>query len=274
MFRFPRTNFHELNLDWILNKVKELDKKVQHLIDSGGEGGVTSVNGATGDVVLPIPQAFNGTPAALGTANPGVSDAFARGDHVHPMPNIPTPVNPYTNTPAALGTASPGVSDNYARGDHVHQMPSATNVGAIPAPSSPATGAILVWDGSAWTAQTPSLILLNPANGGIVPTNKMTLIPGNFFMNVKNGYVALTMRITVNGTWTANQPNVVATLPQSTIDIIGQTSVNTLCKIGNSQIGTININTWGGGNTISVTPTSVPASGTEVNAAFITFPVT
>ena len=234
MFRFPRTNCHELNLDWILNKIKDLDKKVQQLIDSGG---VTSVNGATGDVVLPIPQAFNGTPQALGTADPGISDAFARGDHVH-------------------------------------KMPSATNVGAIPAPSSPATGAFLVWDGNAWTAQTPSIILINPANGGIVTTNKMTLIPGNFFMNVKNGYVSLTMRIKVNGTWTANQPNVVATLPQATIDIIGHTSVNTLCKIGNSQIGTVNINTWEGANTISVAPTSVPASGTEIDAAFITFPVT
>ena len=25
---FPYTNFHDLNLDWILNKVKELDEKV------------------------------------------------------------------------------------------------------------------------------------------------------------------------------------------------------------------------------------------------------
>ena len=24
MFNFPYTNFHELNLDWILNKIKEL----------------------------------------------------------------------------------------------------------------------------------------------------------------------------------------------------------------------------------------------------------
>ena len=81
-------------------------------------------------------------------------------------------VSPYTNNPAALGTASPGSSANYSRGDHVHPMPSASDVGAlpsstvipstaadvgaIPAPSSPSTGAFLVWNGSAWVAQTLS----------------------------------------------------------------------------------------------------------------------
>lgn len=62
----------------------------------------------------------------------------------------------YTSNPAALGTASPGSSNNYSRGDHVHPMPTAANVGAIAAPSSPATGAFLVWSGSAWVAQTLS----------------------------------------------------------------------------------------------------------------------
>lgn len=63
---------------------------------------------------------------------------------------------PYTSDPAALGTANPGSSTKYSKGDHVHPMPSAGDVGAIPSPSSPATGAFLVWDGSAWVAQTLS----------------------------------------------------------------------------------------------------------------------
>lgn len=67
-----------------------------------------------------------------------------------------TSPSPYTSNPTALGTASPGSSANYSRGDHVHPMPSASDVGAIPAPSSPATGAFLVWSGSAWVAQTLS----------------------------------------------------------------------------------------------------------------------
>lgn len=65
-------------------------------------------------------------------------------------------VSPYTSNPAALGIASPGLSDDYARGDHVHPKPSAADVGAIAAPSSPTTGAFLVWNGSAWVAQTLS----------------------------------------------------------------------------------------------------------------------
>ena len=65
-------------------------------------------------------------------------------------------ISPYTSNPASLGTASPGSSNNYSRGDHVHPMPTAANVGAIAAPSSPATGAFLVWSGSAWVAQTLS----------------------------------------------------------------------------------------------------------------------
>lgn len=70
----------------------------------------------------------------------------------------PTPsggsISPYTLNPASLGVASPGVSNNYARGDHVHPMPTSTDIGAIPAPNNPTSGAFLVWDGSAWVAQT------------------------------------------------------------------------------------------------------------------------
>lgn len=60
----------------------------------------------------------------------------------------------YTGTPAALGTASAGSSPQFARGDHVHPKPSASDVGAIAAPSSPTSGQFLVYNGSAWTAQT------------------------------------------------------------------------------------------------------------------------
>lgn len=88
MFRFPWTNEHELNLDWLIRRVKALEEKKS-------EGVVTSVNGSTGDVVLPIPLAFNGTPAALGTAAAGSSDTYARGDHVHQAP-----------TPAEIGAAT------------------------------------------------------------------------------------------------------------------------------------------------------------------------
>ncbi|MBP5720417.1 MAG: collagen-like protein [Bacteroidales bacterium] len=38
--------------------------------------------------------------------------------------------SPYTSNPAALGTASPGSSDDYARGDHVHPKPTPADIGA------------------------------------------------------------------------------------------------------------------------------------------------
>jgi hypothetical protein len=49
-------------------------------------------------------------------------------------------------------TASRGSSTRYARADHVH--PSDTS--KISAPSSPATGAFLVYNGTAWVAQSLS----------------------------------------------------------------------------------------------------------------------
>lgn len=63
------------------------------------------------------PQPYDTTPSALGTAAPGSSPAYARGDHVHSSATIP---QPYASNPAALGTASAGNSVNYSRGDHVH----------------------------------------------------------------------------------------------------------------------------------------------------------
>lgn len=65
-------------------------------------------------------------------------------------------IDPYDSTPEALGTASAGSSDDYARGDHVHQMPGASDVGAIAAPSSPSSGDVLVYNGSAWAADALS----------------------------------------------------------------------------------------------------------------------
>lgn len=72
MFRFPWTNEHELNLDWIIRTVKSLLRRVKTLEESGGGGG-----GA---------EPYDSTPAALGVASPGVSDLYARGDHVHSLP--------------------------------------------------------------------------------------------------------------------------------------------------------------------------------------------
>lgn len=38
--------------------------------------------------------------------------------------------SPYTSNPAALGSASPGSSAQYSRGDHVHPLPAAATTSA------------------------------------------------------------------------------------------------------------------------------------------------
>lgn len=50
---FPYTNFHEINLDWIIAKVKEA-----YSSSNPPDYPVTSVNGQTGDVVIAIPSAL------------------------------------------------------------------------------------------------------------------------------------------------------------------------------------------------------------------------
>ena len=75
---------------------------------------------------------------------------YSSGDWVAQAPAaVPTA---YTSNPAALGTASPGSSTSWARGDHVHAKPTAADVGAIAAPVSPTSGQYLQWNGSAWVA--------------------------------------------------------------------------------------------------------------------------
>lgn len=69
--------------------------------------------------------------------------------------------SPSSTAPAMDGTAAAGSSTQYARADHVHptdtSRAAASDLAAkITAPSSPATGAFLVYNGSAWVAQTLS----------------------------------------------------------------------------------------------------------------------
>ena len=110
-----------------------------------------------------VAQPSSSTPADLGTAAAGSSGDFARADHVH---NKPT----YSKSDVGLGNVDnvqqysatnpppyPVSSVNGQTGAVSLSIPStAADVGAIAAPASPATGAFLVWNGSAWVAQTLS----------------------------------------------------------------------------------------------------------------------
>lgn len=90
----------------------------------------------------------NKTAAQLGLATPS---------------DIPTKVSDLTNdsgfvNAAGAASAAPVQSVNGQTGAVSLTIPStAADVGAISAPASPTSGAFLVWDGSAWTAQTLSV---------------------------------------------------------------------------------------------------------------------
>lgn len=127
-FKLPWSNFHELNLDWVLEKMKELSDKVDAFIGSA------------------VPS--NDPPVMDGTASAGSSANYSRGDHVHPTDTSRASANDLTaldttvynnyvelngsiNTvdakiafssaaPAMDGVASPGSSAYQARADHVH----------------------------------------------------------------------------------------------------------------------------------------------------------
>lgn len=127
-FKLPWSNFHELNLDWMLTKMKELEQAVADIQASATPS--TSV------------------PQMDGIGAVGTESNFARGDHVHPTDtsrasasaladldsreyNDYTTLNAELNTvdakiafssaaPQVDGVASPGSSPYQARADHVH----------------------------------------------------------------------------------------------------------------------------------------------------------
>jgi len=171
---------------YVLKKASGTDYDVEWAAESGGGGGaVDSVNGQTGTVVLTasdvgalpstttIPAAATADPADLGTKAKGTSTKYAREDHVHKMPSasdvgayaLPTGGIPATDLASSVQTSlgkadtalqsAPVTSVNSQTGAVTLSIPAtAADVGAIAAPASPATGAFLVWNGTAWVAQT------------------------------------------------------------------------------------------------------------------------
>lgn len=63
-FKLPWSNFHELNLDWILEKIKELREDVDNITGSA--------------------TPYTSTPEMDGVGSPGTEVAYSRGDHRHP----------------------------------------------------------------------------------------------------------------------------------------------------------------------------------------------
>jgi hypothetical protein len=117
-----------------------------------------------------VPQPATQTPHNLGIAAVGAqNNKYALEDHVHAMPSaedvgaIPDPTtkssgqvltyNGYSWVAQAPSGGSGGAVDS-VNGQTGTVVLAASDVGAIPAPASASAGQFLVYDGSAWTAQT------------------------------------------------------------------------------------------------------------------------
>jgi hypothetical protein len=100
---------------------------------------------------------------------PGLPDTYTIPESTSDLVNdsgfitsadVPTKTSDLTNdsgfvNASGAASAAPVQSVNGQTGAVVLSIPSsASDVGAIAAPSSPATGAFLVYNGSAWVAQT------------------------------------------------------------------------------------------------------------------------
>lgn len=125
---FPYSNFHDLNLDWLLQQVKQLRADVDALV-----GGSTP---------------YNQTPEMDGAGAPGSSVSYARGDHQHPTDTSRASATDLTNevnartakdlqqdadiaaldakvkfsasNPLMDGSPSAGFASEQARADHIH----------------------------------------------------------------------------------------------------------------------------------------------------------
>lgn len=126
--RFPYTNLNDINLDWIIKKVKALiglvdekqdkpdnagtagqvlglDENLNPVwLDQTGGGGTTNYNNLLNKPrIESVTLSGNKTAAELGLAK---------------ITEIPSPAS--SGTPEMDGTASNGASSHYARADHVH----------------------------------------------------------------------------------------------------------------------------------------------------------
>lgn len=125
---YPYSNFHDLNLDWLLQQVKQLRTDVDGLIGSASPS--------------------NDPPAMDGVAAPGSSVNYSRGDHVHPTDTSRASATDLTNevnartekdllqdadiaaldakikfsasNPLMDGSPSAGFASEQARADHIH----------------------------------------------------------------------------------------------------------------------------------------------------------
>lgn len=101
---FPYSNFSDLNINWILDQMKNMSQELKHLA-----GNVSRM--------ISLPAA---TAADDGKYLKCISEQWVAADV-----DIPEVPDPATNNPLMDGTVSIGTSLKYARADHKHPSDSA-----------------------------------------------------------------------------------------------------------------------------------------------------
>lgn len=106
--------------------------------------------------------------------------------------------DPYTSNPAPLGTASPGSSDDYARGDHVHAMPTLRDIGTQYSIPSGGSQVVNVANSTRWVIFANSVasagrfaILVNVSTTGtvgytVIGGSAPSIITGTNWINIEN----------------------------------------------------------------------------------------
>lgn len=158
-YKIPWSNFHELNLDWLLEQVKQLREDVDNITGSA--------------------TPYSSIPEMDGVGSPGTEDNYARGDHRHPtdtsraaQSDLTQEITDRGNADLALASdiadvdakikfsaaaplmdsssASAGFSDFLARADHVHptdtSRASATDLATLTVRVDNITGAASPYD--------------------------------------------------------------------------------------------------------------------------------
>lgn len=164
--RFPFSNAHELNLDWILRQLKDLLRRVKRLEESGGGGGGTSDYDALSNKpqINSVTLSGNKTAAQLGLGTYSKPASGIPATDLAPGV-IPTVPEAATANPLMDGTAAVGTSTKFAREDHKH--PSDTT------------------KANKWTVSTIS-------NSGDV---QQSLIPNIFFVFTSSALTSLTLQV-------------------------------------------------------------------------------
>ena len=97
-------------------------------------------------------QPSDAVPSMDGVGNPGISNLFSRGDHVHPQFTSASNAVPPSDSP----TGSAGASSSFARADHSHPTGPA-NIGATGFVTLPG-GLIMQWGFATFSSSGSSVI--------------------------------------------------------------------------------------------------------------------